>query len=352
MKTLHEYIALFSIKQRLISVLLMVSTLIIILAALSYSSRYNRVFMEAEPTFQILTPKDYAVSEYSRVAVEVGLFIRSFSVFDMIKGSFTFTGSIFFKYDPNTIKLEEFNDFTFSKGEILEKSVPQTMLVDGKIYVRYDIKVSIVSALEYQRFPLDSHRIDIGVINRAFSASSLNYLSFVGKNTRFHVNQESVAETPQWKMLRKFVRYGGIGENFDTYSKEAVLYYPVAYFTLEYVKKGMKNALIIVLPIILMLFISLFAMALDPTKYKTTSISLATTALSAIIAYRFIIEKISPEVAYFMLSDYLYFIFLIAIFVLFLLSFAVDKLMVWQKLVCVFFIQMVVVVSSVYFILF
>lgn len=347
---LQKNTEVFSSRQLLFSLVLMGFSLLIILGSLFYSNRYHRVFLESKPLFNILTPKDRLNFKEQQFVVDVGLYIRDYSVFDILKGEIIFNGSIFFEFDPFEVSLEEVGNFMFAKGVILEKSDPQSKLVDGKIHVRYDIKVSLSTTFKYQRFPLDCHRIDIGLINRSFLIDTLNNIAFVAQHTKFYTNQESVVETPQWVMYHKFVKFGYIGEQFDVYSKKSTLSYPVAYFTLYYVKNGLKNALLIVLPIILMLFIGLFALSLDPKKYKTTSVSIATTALSAIIGYRFIIENISPKVAYFMLSDYLYFIFLLATFIVFLLSFIVDRITVWQKLFCIIFIHVILITLSLYYI--
>jgi hypothetical protein len=354
MSPIQKYSKIISTQQMLYSLVLMGISLAIIFSTLVYASWFKRIFTEPKAIFKTLVPKDYTVLKQRRdqVKIDVGLFIRDYSTFDMVKGEITFNGSIFFEFDPYEISLDEIGEFTFARATILEKSLPKTMLFVDKIYARYDIKVAMFSDLEYQYFPFDSHRIDIGLINKSFLTERLNNVKFIGQNSRFHVNHDSVVETPQWHLYHKFVKHGYISEIFNTYVKEAVLYYPVTYFTFEYVKKGMKNALIIVLPIILMLFIGLFALALDQKKYRITSISISTTALSAVIAYRFIIENIQPKVAYFMLSDYLYFIFLIAIFIVFLLSFFMDKISILYGFLLIILIHVIVDSLTIYCILF
>ena len=57
------------------------------------------------------------------------------------------------------------------------------------------------------------------------------------------------------------------------------------------------------------------------------------------IAYRFVIDSISPRVSYFMLSDYLYLIFLFANFIIFLISFLIPKFTLMQRKVTLVFLH-------------
>jgi len=339
---------IITIKLVLLQLIFMACTTVIIFGALNYTILNKRPASEPAPMRQNFTPKDRSTINMRPTTIDVGFFIRNFSVFDMVKGEFTFSGSVWFEFDPYRITLNDISDFTFFKGTILEKSEPQTYLNDGKTHARYDIKVAISSPLEYQRFPIDSHRIDISLVHRFLGAESF---LFASKNTTFQMNKQATAETAEWQMIRKFVKCGYISEQQNKYSTKTTLSYPVAYFTIEYFRKGMRNTLLILLPILLMLFIALFAILLNQEQYKTSIISISTATLTTVIAYRFIIENISPKGGYFMLSDYLYFIFLLALFVIFLLSFVIDKLTSLQKQIFVMSTHIIVTFCSVYFIL-
>jgi len=339
---------IISVNQIILQLLCMAITIIIIFSTINYSIVTKSPAIEAEPVLLTFTPKERAHINSRPTTINVGLFIRNFSEFDMVKGNFTLSGSVWFEFDPYSITLEEISNFTFLKSTIIEKSVPQTYIINGRTHARYDIKIAISSPFQYQKFPLDSHRIDIPLINRYLAADAF---LFDAKNTTFQMDEQSVVQTADWQMINAFVKCGYISEKQNKYSDRAMVSYPVAYFTIEYFRKGMRNILLIILPTLLMLFMALLALSLG-SEYKTSVISITTGALFAAIAYRFIIENLSPKGGYFMLSDYLYFIFLLALFIVFLFSFATDKLQFIQKQIFIIIMYIMVTLSSAFCILY
>ena len=85
---------------------------------------------------------------------------------------------------------------------------------------------------------------------------------------------------------------------------------------MEFSRFGTRQLISILLPLLLIFYITVFCFSIEPQ----TSIGLSTGSMTAIIAYRFVIENLSPASGYFMLSDYLFFLILSACFITFFLN--------------------------------
>ena len=73
----------------------------------------------------------------------------------------------------------------------------------------------------------------------------------------------------------------------------------------------MRHFLSIFLPMYLIFFLTLFSFSFGYSEHVTDVPSIAAAGVPALFAYRFVIESISPNVSYFMISDYLFFLYLL-----------------------------------------
>lgn len=258
--------------------------------------------------------------------ITTGLTISDFLTFDPVKDDFTFIGIVWFEFDPAAITLDLLSKFRFNRAEILEKSDPDARIVNNRFLVRYNVKVHFKNQLNYQFFPFDDHRLSIQLVNPYVSTSEIIFESVA---SNFSV--KAATEQLGWTLIEKQVETGFIETDIKDGGQHANLYYPGIFFAINYLRTGIRYAFTILLPLLAIFFISLFSFSLDPTRYATLAISLSAGSVTALLAYRFVIENLSPAVGYFMISDFIFFLFLGMVSLIFILSIVLKNLPLWVK---------------------
>lgn len=262
-----------------------------------------------------LTPQKVAEWGVMPTRVDVGLDIIDFPVLDFVNNQFVFDGILWFEYDPALLALDTIGKFSFEKGEILQKSEPNTQLVESKLLARYDIRVRFTSDIEYNLFPFDDHTIFINLVNRTISPREMifrSYSSFIQLP-----NQVSITG---FELFGASVKTGYSESQLDKYESGKKISYPKVIFGIDFNRWTVRHGLVILLPMFLIFFVSLFALSFDPQKQMTTIMSIAMIGVSSLLAYRFVIENMSPKVGYFILSDQMFMVFLSAILIIFVFS--------------------------------
>ncbi len=265
----------------------------------------NDVITDAQPEFYPLTPQKISEFGGNPGIVKVGLSIKDFPEFDMNKDSFIFAGQVSFEFDPSLISLETLGKFYFEKGEILYLSAPTTKLLQGKLFVKYDIRVRFTTNLDYEYFPLDNHKLYLIFSNLSLSP---NEVIFESSYNRFIISDKILISG--WIQPIRNVVSGYNVSSLDKADSTKNIYTPLLLFSMEYQRLTTRNAVTIFLPLLLLYYISLFCFSLDPEKHLRTIMSLNGANIAALLSYRFVIESLSPKVGYFMLSDYIFFLFL------------------------------------------
>lgn len=301
---------------------------------------------DTPPALIQMTPRKIAAFGGTPAPVNVSLLISDFSTFDPIRNDFTFSGILTFECDPEFIQVETLDQFRFQNAEIQEKSKPYIQLINARLWVRYDIKVQFKSAMEYRFFPFDDHRIYISMV---ISSLKPNELSFIASISDFDLKDSSI-QLLGWHLVKKKVETGYIEaiENSETLQKNVAD--PSVLFSADFKRLGNRYAVTIILPLIAIFFLSLFIFSLSPTS--SSIISLATGGVTALLAYRFVIENLSPKVGYFMLSDYVFFLFLTTSLITFFFSITLSKINYWLKNVIVFVLHVTVIVVCIYLMFF
>ncbi|MBA2307439.1 hypothetical protein H0W26_04875, partial [Candidatus Dependentiae bacterium] len=113
------------------------------------------------PEILPITPTKLAEFGGFPTSVKVGLFIRDFSEFDILKNEFIFAGIVTFEFDPAVIALETLGKFSFQRGEIIQISPPFTELRSGLLFARYAVRVKFKTGLNHAYFPLSGYRVSI-----------------------------------------------------------------------------------------------------------------------------------------------------------------------------------------------
>ena len=251
--------------------------------------------------------------------VETGIYIHDFTEFDIVQGRFLVDLALWFRFDPKKISIDAIDQFTFEKAEIKSKSEPMMAVVDSHLFVYYTMRVLFELPLNYRTFPFDDHHISFTLINEKLGADKIKL-----DQTKDNIVLNPEMHVDGWRIKGKSVHIGYGKTDIMIEGKEQEEFHPRAVFTLEFGRTSARHLISIFLPLLLIFFISLFSFsfAIDEQEAKETNlIDLSSSSIFGIVAYRFVIETMSPSVGYFMLSDYIFVFFLLmGTFILFLNS--------------------------------
>lgn len=267
------------------------------------------------PIITPLIPKKQSEISGKAAVVKAGLLIRNFSVFDTINNNFVVDAVFWFEFNPIEVSLDIIDKFSFMKGRILKKSDADTKEINGKILARYDVTVQFTTSLDYRFFPFDDHQIFLILVNDYVTPGELIYVAF---DSGFII-PESI-HAGGMKFADKGVYYGYQSSQLEVTDAKKVISNPSVVFSMDFVQGGIRKLLLILIPLLLMFFISIFSLSLDPALHTTPILNLSMGSLAALFTYRFVIEKMSPDVGYSTISDNLYTLILAACFFIFLMS--------------------------------
>jgi hypothetical protein len=290
-------------------VFLLVSVVITTILVGFFVYRWTTHFDTTDGQFNIeyLTPKKTkAFDAIFAAPVAVGLTIKSFRKFDVLHNQFEFDSMVWFDFDPSIVSVNSVADFSFIRGEILYKSKPIAYAHDGHIFLVYNnVHVAFTNPLNFKYFPVDDHRISIGLIN---NATQINELRYFVHNNDFVIKENLIGSG--WHQFGQQVQTGYT----TTHLENNDIVQPMALFTIDYGRgRNTRNSLIMILPMLILFFVALFSFA---AKKFDSRLSIPIQSLVGLVAFRFVLEAISPIVGYFMYIDYLFVVFLLLIFIL------------------------------------
>lgn len=245
------------------------------------------------------------------VKVTTGMYIRNFPVFDMFKNAFTMDCIVWFEFNSDEISLDTVGQFSFEAGKIVQKSSPDIKINGNRTFVRYDIRAELKSNLVYKNFPLEDHKLGIVLINN-FTTPSEMY--FVLTNSSFQISPNIFVSS--WLVKDLNTDTGYANPKLDASDPNKQTSYPLAVFTVNFQKSGIRKILIIFIPIFFAMLLSFFSLIMNLTQVFGRS-STAASAVSAILGYRFVIEQMMPDVGYFTTTDWLYLLLLGTTFAVF-----------------------------------
>jgi hypothetical protein len=288
--------------QSQILVIIAVASIAIILGIIPYKR-----FISLEPEIRVVPIIPKLIKEWGNFStcVTVGLYISGFPSVDFLKNEFIFDGILWFEFDPSLISLNTVSKFSLEGGEIVKQSEPYTQVIDNKFFARYLIQGKFKADLDYKLFPFDDHRLDIILANRYIQPSEMIFSSY---STHFVIS-------PTVKFIGRniwylSVRSGMIEFVLNKYESQKVVKYPRVVFSIFLRRSGVRNIFLILLPLFLIYFISLFTFAFDPEAHPGITFGIASAGVTSLLSYRFIIENMTPKVGYFVLSDKLFVVFL------------------------------------------
>ncbi|HBL98266.1 TPA: hypothetical protein DDZ86_01320 [Candidatus Dependentiae bacterium] len=288
----------------------------ILLGVIFYQASFNVKIRDLYAPVQTLTPKKLAYFGGTPSDVTVGMFVRDFPQFDAVRGTFSVDTTVWFLFDPRLVSIERIGDFTFERAEILKRSEPYVRVVGNMVFVRYDMRMRFNMSFDYQDFPFDGHRLNFTMVHYFLSPAEVTFNS-----SRANLVMSPDINIPGWRNIDRRVATGYSEERLETQDGKQESFYPRAVFSLDFERIGTRNIISIFLPLLLVFFIALFTFSFDPVgKMGVQAVTLSATSITALIAYRFVIENMSPPVGYFMASDYIFLIFLVSCCAIFFIN--------------------------------
>lgn len=267
-------------------------------------------FKLSHPVFNDFKPSLEATA--IQPTIKTGLTLQNFLTFDVVANQFIADVAVWFLIDPKKSSLADIAKFSFNKADIIEKNEPIIKeQADGNLFVRYDLRIKFSSNINYKYFPLDAHRIFLTLQNKYLDGNEQTFFlephALVIPGTVF---------MPGWQ-IQKTDGFAGlallpIGND--------IVKFPRVVFALDIVQDSTRDFIFIILPMLIILLLSLCAFGLKIRIYFDSVLNITTAGIAAILAYRYVIEKISPNVSYYLLCDHLFSLFLVLLFLIFFID--------------------------------
>jgi hypothetical protein len=295
------------------ALMLLVTSVFILLIIRGYYQSFR--ILEPSPQLRPITAKKIAEWKGDPTLVKAGLNITNFPEFNVSSNIFTFDGVVWFEFDKALASLETISKFTFEKGDIISKSKAETRALGDRIFAEFVVRVRFSSNLTYDLFPLDEHRIYISMVNSATTPSELIFDAY---KPGFVISKDLFIS--EWRIVDTHVDAGYSEAQLDINDAKKTERHPKIVFSLDILRSGNRQAVLIFLPLFLIFFLSLFALSLDPKEYSISIMAMTSACISSLIGYRFVIQNMSPNIGNFMLGDQVFMLLLAFAFINFLLG--------------------------------
>ncbi len=254
------------------------------------------------------------------IPVKVGLTITNIPEFDISDNKFVADLIVWFEFDSAKVPLEVIDKFSFDRGKIDEKSDPFISKNGSMVFARYRLRLTFSSPLDQRMFPLNDHTLYLTLKNEYIEADKF---AFIAAQSSFYIEPE--AETDVWTVVGKATEAGYFEDRLGEHTTQS-LKYPGVVFSIDLAKQGMRKVFLIMLPMLILFILASFSFLLDPKKLASSILGLSTGTLTGLIAYRFVIERVEPNVGYFTFTDHVFNLFLVAIFIIYMVNlFALKK---------------------------
>lgn len=296
------------------------------------------------PPVIALTPQELFKLGGSPSVIDTGIFVKSFSEFDIVKGQFLVNLTIWFKFNPDYISLDQIGKFAFQKAEIKSKSEP-SLKIDGNDFIAsYDMDVLFYISLNYSNFPFDDHRLSFIVDNYAIPSSQGNFVT-----SKHSIDVSSEIHIEGWHLRDTSAEFGYCKEEAVEDEGVKIMYHPRAVFLFEFSQSGIRYMFSIFLPLLMIFFTTLFSFSINMEgESHYYLVEMSSTSLAALIAFRFVMETISPATGYFIVSDYVFVFFLVVQLFIFLINVYGNAITRLQKSIIVVGLHMSVIIMFLY----
>jgi len=257
--------------------------------------------------------------------VKTGLYVKNFELFDITGDRFIAGLVVWFEFLTDEVMLETVQSFSFINGKMLEKSNPDIRVSGRTMFVKYDVRVEFKSQLNYYRYPFDDHRISLAMTNNGVTP---NEMYFTVENSAFSLAPDIY--TGNWQVLDLDTAWGYTSLTLDARDKDKSMSRPVVAYSINFSKSSLRNLIIIFVPLFISLLFGLltFLMGLSNTYDR---MRMSVSALTALLSYRFIIDRMMPTVGYLTTTDLIYVQYLLLLLAIFILNLLLSLYTVFGK---------------------
>lgn len=285
-----------SLRSQMVFIIITSSLLMI----MGYRANKHLNTLEIEPQLLYITPKKISTWTGSSTPIKTGLYIENWVEFDLTTNNFIFDGIVWFEFDAQLVSIDTVDKFSFDNAKILEKTKSSTKIIGDLLHVEYDIRVQFNTKLVHTLFPFDDHTIYITLANKSLTPQEA---IFEGYKSDFVVSHN--AAPVEWKVLNRHVDTGYSEGFLKEKDKSSVINTPKAVFSFLIRRLSTRSIFVLFLPLFLLFFIGLLGFGFHPSQESIIR-SLAASSIASIIGYRFVMQRMSPNVGYYILSDHVF----------------------------------------------
>jgi hypothetical protein len=298
----------------------LIITLMALLLFIMFNIAFKRVHV-TDPLPKITPISTKIIKELGPFAVKVrtGLFIKNLPEFDIIKNLFIIDTMLWFEYNADEIMPETIERFSFDKGTVRYKTPADIRIEENKIFAKYNVLFDIKCDLNYHKFPFEDHRIAIVLANNFVTPEEM-YFMVDGSSFQIAPN----IFPANWKLQDLNVDAGYQKLQLDPHDQTKKTENPKAIFIINIVKASTRKILIIFLPLFSAIFLSFFSFVMNIANV-VGRFSIAISAVTALLGYRFVIEQMIPQVGYFTTTDEIYLFLLIVAFIIFMFQLLITR---------------------------
>jgi hypothetical protein len=272
--------------------------------------------LDQKPNIFTVTPESMARFSSTPAKVELGMTITDFPEFSVTENKFKFTGVIWFSFDPALISLETIEKFSFLRGEIEYKSEPTVTLQGDRLIASYAVRVLFKTNLYYGFFPFEDHALHLVVVNTAVNPGEVIFQS---SQNNLVVTNDVYVSGYDYRDHKVTAGYTTIPLGQEELASRPITF-PAVLFEMDFFHDSARYIISVLLPLLIVFLIDMFSFCLDQRMDHAALVQLSTQNMVALVAYRFVIEGLSPKVGYPMLADYIFFLFLFNSFVTFVVN--------------------------------
>lgn len=286
------------------------ATMVIAVAIFSLSLEPHRQH-DFTPDVKPITPALYTQwGQYANV-IDFGMYILDFVVQDYSESKFLIDMELWLVFNPLVVSIETAQAFSFDAGQIIERRLVDAKRIYDKLYLRYMVRCEFISPLNYKDYPLDAHRIQL-----IMKLDEMAPWEIILKSTYSRTVFYEGALPYNWRSIRTpEIAYGYYEAILDIRTENNIDYTPVAAVFFDIKRADFREAILIFLPLMFLLFIVFGSLLLTATSMQ--SLIIALMSIVAMIIYRLIIAGMSPATTYYMLSDLVFLlVFLCALIII------------------------------------
>ncbi len=257
---------------------------------------------ESYPTILEVTEKTKRLA----TTVDVGMHIKTFPSFSITSGLFIVEAIVWFRFAESTESLHTLENFVIKNSQLLDShavmhvSKPIVKLLGDQVLVAYNVQAKFQSSLEYKKFPLGNHRLNIVLVNEAVTPHEL---VFNTKSTYVTLSNDIMVD--DWKPIKMHATSGYLRSELDKDNQTLSLDYPCASFSIDFDRVGYRSLVSLYFPLLVLFLIGLLSLMIS--IFDLTRLGMISGSLPMLVLYRLVIDANSPQIAYTTHIDFVFY---------------------------------------------